>query len=257
MRPPAGYYAPSGWAPPSGAPPVRRGAPHPSAVTLPGPGLRPGPAPRAPQGYGYPPRGSGRVPPPPGWRPVQPPRGYRPPPPAPPALAPNGQPLASFVDRLGAYLLDRLIIAAIVMVPAVILMFALLLPPFLDDLRAQQRAADAGEPSPENFPGNLLGRYLLVIACTLLLQCLASYCYEVLYQARHGQTIGKRVLRIRAQALDGATLTRRAATLRWLVTLGGMVVPGFNYLDGLWQLWDRPLQQCLHDKAAQTVVVKL
>jgi hypothetical protein len=28
-------------------------------------------------------------------------------------------------------------------------------------------------------------------------------------------------------------------------------------VDGLWQLWDKPFQQCLHDKAAGTVVVKL
>ena len=28
------------------------------------------------------------------------------------------------------------------------------------------------------------------------------------------------------------------------------------WLDGLWQLWDKPLRQCLHDKAADTVVVK-
>jgi len=28
-------------------------------------------------------------------------------------------------------------------------------------------------------------------------------------------------------------------------------------VDGLWQLWDKPFQQCLHDKAAGTVGVKL
>ena len=28
-------------------------------------------------------------------------------------------------------------------------------------------------------------------------------------------------------------------------------------LDGLWQLWDKPCQQCLHDKFAGTVVVKV
>jgi hypothetical protein len=28
-------------------------------------------------------------------------------------------------------------------------------------------------------------------------------------------------------------------------------------IDGFWQLWDKPFQQTLHDKAAQTVVVKV
>ena len=38
--------------------------------------------------------------------------------------------------------------------------------------------------------------------------------------------------------------------------------PGFwrivgENVDGLWQLWDKPYLQTLHDKAAQTVVVKV
>ena len=37
----------------------------------------------------------------------------------------------------------------------------------------------------------------------------------------------------------------------------GAVVPFLSWLDGLWQLWDKPYQQCLHDKVAQTVVVKV
>ena len=249
--PPPGYFAPAGWVPPSGPPPVHRGAPYPPAVVLRGPAPRPAPRYRVPTQ----PSGAGRVPPPPGWRPVQPPPAYRPP--VPPALAPNGQPLASFADRLGAYLLDRLIISAVVMVPGFVLAFALLVPAFLDDVRAREQAANAGEAPPDGFPGTLFGRYLIVLASIALLQFVVSYLYDVTYQARRGQTIGKRVLRIRAQALDGTPMTRGTATLRWLVTLGNLVVPGFSYLDGLWQLWDRPLQQCLHDKAAQTVVVKL
>ena len=36
----------------------------------------------------------------------------------------------------------------------------------------------------------------------------------------------------------------------------GVVVPFFNWIDGLWQLWDKPFQQCLHDKAVTSVVVR-
>jgi hypothetical protein len=35
----------------------------------------------------------------------------------------------------------------------------------------------------------------------------------------------------------------------------GQPLAGFG--DGLWQLWDKPWQQCLHDKFAGTVVVKV
>jgi uncharacterized RDD family membrane protein YckC len=194
-----------------------------------------------------PPRGVRAVPQVPGSPPVA----YRVAPA--PALAPNGQPLASFTDRLGAYLLDRLLISAVLLLPGLVLGLILLVPPLLDDVRAREQAFDGPGPSPVH----LFARYLLLFVILFLLQCVVTYCYEVLYQTRNGQTIGKRALGIRTQALDGAALTRRAATVRWLVTLGGVVVPGFSYLDGLWQLWDRPLQQCLHDKAAQTVVVKV
>jgi len=34
-------------------------------------------------------------------------------------------------------------------------------------------------------------------------------------------------------------------------------VPGLNWIDGLWQLWDKPYRQCLHDKFAETLVIKL
>jgi hypothetical protein len=40
-------------------------------------------------------------------------------------------------------------------------------------------------------------------------------------------------------------------------SLAPQFIPFLGLIDGLWQLWDKPLQQCLHDKAAQTVVVKL
>ena len=56
----------------------------------------------------------------------------------------------------------------------------------------------------------------------------------------------------------GATLTRGMAAKRYLVEFpGGIFVPFFSYVDGLWQLWDKPYQQTLHDKFAQTVVVKV
>ena len=34
-------------------------------------------------------------------------------------------------------------------------------------------------------------------------------------------------------------------------------MPFLSYVDGLWQLWDKPYQQTLHDKAAKTVVIKV
>jgi hypothetical protein len=55
-----------------------------------------------------------------------------------------------------------------------------------------------------------------------------------------------------------ATLTRGMAAKRWLVgNVAAIFIPLFSYVDGLWQLWDKPYRQCLHDKFAQTTVVKV
>jgi uncharacterized RDD family membrane protein YckC len=92
-----------------------------------------------------------------------------------------------------------------------------------------------------------------------LLSLLCQYLYTVELLVRwNGQTPGKRIMKIRViQIQPGVRLTRGVAAKRFLVTLAGAFVPLLPLLDGLWQLWDKPLRQCLHDKAAETVVVKI
>jgi uncharacterized RDD family membrane protein YckC len=92
----------------------------------------------------------------------------------------------------------------------------------------------------------------------VLLQ-LAYYVYTVEFMHRSGQTLGKKMLNIRVIPLDPARpLTRGMAAKRYLVQhIAGTLVPFFSYIDGLWQLWDKPYLQTLHDKVAQTVVVKV
>jgi uncharacterized RDD family membrane protein YckC len=164
--------------------------------------------------------------------------------------APGGAPLAEFWERLVAYLLDRLIIIAVLLIPVGIGAFIL-----FRRLFDQMNVAAQTNTEPD-LTGFLLG-YLLFIACASALQLLATFCYEVLYQSRTGQTVGKRVMKIRVERVDGEPLTVAAALRRWLVQDPvALVVPFFGWLDGLWQLWDKPFRQCLHDKVAKTVVVK-
>jgi uncharacterized RDD family membrane protein YckC len=89
------------------------------------------------------------------------------------------------------------------------------------------------------------------------------FAYEVPATAHDGQTFGKRLLGIRVTRLDGAErLGFATAFRRWSI----MSIPTFLFpcgvvlqaLDSLWCTWDRPLEQCYHDKVARTaVVVKL
>ena len=212
----------------------------------------PGPPPFA--GHPGPPT-SGYQTPPPGYLPPgYPPPGYPPLPPGYryvlPAVAPDGRPLASFVDRLVARIIDGLILGGVVLV--------LVIPIFVVFVTQLPRPGVDDRGQVDNFPGFLLA-ILAVEVAWLLLALAVTYLYEVEWLLRNGQTIGKRIMKIKVVPLEpGAPLTRKSAAMRWLVgNVATVFVPLFRWLDGLWQLWDKPYLQCLHDKAARTVVVKL
>lgn len=181
--------------------------------------------------------------------------GYPPPAPGmpPPGMSPRGLPLASFGDRLLAVLIDGAVLIAasmVFIVPAFIVFFRMVLP----DLTTTADGRATSDPFT-NFliPMLVLQGVIFVVAFAL------SYVYQVEMMFKTGQTIGKRVMRIQVVPLDpAATLNRTAAAKRWAAyQIGGAVIPVFSYLDGLWQLWDKPWQQCLHDKFAGTIVVKV
>lgn len=183
---------------------------------------------------------------------------YYGPPPVP--LAPNGQPLAGFGARLGAYLIDAVVftvLAMLVMIPAMFAIFAWI------GTQASQFETDpvtgelVNEPDPALFVGPIILIYVLIFVAMIGM----SYVYYVeLFPSRRGVTLGKRALGLTLLRLDdmSAPITRGVAAKRWLMQyIVGAFVPLFSWVDGLWQLWDKPFQQCLHDKVAQTVVVRV
>jgi uncharacterized RDD family membrane protein YckC len=208
--------------------------------------------PRVPtHGYGPP---AAHFPPPPGYPGYRPPGypGYGPPPGYPPVpLSPGGQPLASFADRLLAFLVDAAVAAVaalVLMVPVIIVVLVVILPDATEDARLGR------DPLQD-----VIVPVLLIEAALFLVILLLTYLYYVEWVIRHhGQTVGKKVMKLRIVPLDpSATLTRGMAAKRWAATQGCGLVPGLSYLDGLWQLWDKPYQQCLHDKWPKTVVIKV
>ncbi len=175
------------------------------------------------------------------------------PPPGFPGMSPRGLPLASFGDRLLAVLIDGAVLIAasmVFIVPAFLVFFRMVLP----DLTT---TAD-GRPTSDPFT-NFLIPMLALQGVIFVVVFALSYVYQVEMMFKTGQTVGKRVMRIQVVPLDpAATLNRTAAAKRWAAAqIGGAVIPVFSYLDGLWQLWDKPWQQCLHDKFAGTIVVKV
>lgn len=112
------------------------------------------------------------------------------------------------------------------------------------------------------FNSNVNHDYLAVYGNAFA--ALIGFVYEGLMLTRAGgQTLGKKAMRIRVGTVaegtrptDGRAWTR--AAVFWLPgALSSLCVPSlFALANVLWCTWDRPYRQCLHDKAAKTVVVQ-
>jgi len=231
--------------PPPGQPGAVPGQPVPPAPPPPSPAPPPY-APTAPQ-YAVPPQyGSTAVP---GYGAAGvPPYGYQPAP-----TSPGGEPLAEFDKRLLAYVIDGLILggaSTVLLVPLYLCGIILLLRPV-----TTINGEVVGDSAGSTLVLGLLGMWLLLVVLALIL----SYVYHVeLAWRAGGQTYGKRIAKVRVTPLNPAEpLTRRHLAIRIAAQLGLGLVPGLSLVDGLTQLWDKPYRQCLHDKAAKTVVVRL
>jgi uncharacterized RDD family membrane protein YckC len=152
------------------------------------------------------------------------------PPPAPPAyITPRPGPvegeLAGWGPRVGAALIDGIIVTAVIV--------ALLL------------AAASGS-------GNGAAGAGVVVAYLL------AYLYAPLTMMRkgehNGQTFGKQAVGIRVRRDTGAEMGFWYSALREILVKGlvGTFTLGIDYL---WPLWDKR-NQALHDKVANTVVIE-
>jgi len=191
-----------------------------------------------------------------------PPYGYPPPPGyplppvvfAPPPVSPAGAPLADFEKRLLGYVIDYAIQLAVQLV----LVIPLWLLVISSAVRTQATVANGEVVDSASFLG-LIGLIFVAAIAAIVLGLAFGYLYNVEFALRqNGQTVGKRVAKVRIVPLDpNETLTRRHLTYRFLAEFGLRLVGVLAWIDGLWQLWDKPYRQCLHDKAAKTVVVRL
>lgn len=80
-----------------------------------------------------------------------------------------------------------------------------------------------------------------------------SWGYLIYFWTTTGQTIGKKVMKIKVVDTQGQLLTVGKAFLR---IIGYMVSSAIFYLGFLWILWD-PEKQGWHDKIAGTYVVRV
>jgi len=121
---------------------------------------------------------------------------------------------------------------------------------------SQPAAAQAFNDSVSQLMAGMVGTFLLIGAGIGVI----SFGYDWLQHGLWGQTIGKRVMGTKVVTADThAPISGQAACGRAAVYALVPVVPSvgglFALINESWLLWD-PRRQCLHDKAAGTVVVK-
>ena len=220
--------------PPAPPPPGPMTPPAPPPPPAPPSGYGAGPTPggygAGPTSSGYGGPGGGYGPPPGGYGPA--PAGYPPPPYGGGAAGPVDYGLATFGQRVGAFIIDGFITWAV-------LMFGFIV--------AGMTTQDSSFENPDPAPSAL--GWLFILATSL-----AAIVYFPLFEGRpEGQTFGKRAMMIRV------VRDSNGAPLGYLLAFGRTMSRFFDYflfgLGLLWAIWD-PKHQTWHDKIAGTVVVR-
>jgi uncharacterized RDD family membrane protein YckC len=125
------------------------------------------------------------------------------------------------------------------------------------------RRSRAGE-DPAARPLDVPAQAQTLIYVSLIVIVAVWFAYEVFATANSGQTLGKRLMRIKVMRIESAEplgfgrAWRRWSrlgmpTLLWPCCFFGL---GLQILDCLGAATDRPLRQAIHDKVAGTVVVQ-
>jgi uncharacterized RDD family membrane protein YckC len=175
---------------------------------------------------------------------------------------PHGYPLATLGARTVARLIDFIIVAALnVAVNGwFVYQFWTEISPVVTE--AFRRGMAGEDMSQMPAVGDQAGNLQIVI---VVLAAALWFAYEVPAVANNGQTIGKRLLRIRVVRIEQAGPVGFGRSFRRWNTMGlptllwwcfgiGLILQA---IDFLFALFDRPLQQALHDKSARTVVISL
>jgi uncharacterized RDD family membrane protein YckC len=208
-------------------------------------------------GYGQPAQGYGQ---PPGY--PQPYGAYQPYPGgggAVPGRPQRDPALAEWWQRLLARLIDGLVVSALLS-PLWIASFLPLWDRLLKLARESQYASPAAQAALNQAATHVVSSMFGTILLLVVVTGVVTFGYDWLQHGLWGRTLGKRALGTRVVTADTRSrISAGAACGRAAVYGLAPVVPTigslFAIINELWLLWD-PQRQCLHDKAAKTIVVK-
>ncbi|WP_169953629.1 RDD family protein [Microbispora sp. H11081] len=164
-------------------------------------------------------------------------------------------PLAEWWQRLVARIIDGVVVGIPFGIISVVITAIVVTSPSID--------ISSGTIDPG-------GGVFLASLLSSILAGLVMIGYEFILLRQRGQTLGKIAMGIKVVQVGGTlegglpvdVAGKRAAVMwgpqlvQW-IPIVKYLVGVFSLLNVLWLLWDKPLQQALHDKAAKTVVVKV
>jgi uncharacterized RDD family membrane protein YckC len=183
----------------------------------------------------------------------------------PPPTTPDGVPLAGWWHRVGAYVIDAIIVGMVAGLVAL---------PWIRDVWHTYRewfddlldSAEAGGDSTVDT-GQLQRDIARPMAVIVGIQLAIGFCYHVGFLMWRQGTPGKLAtgLRVRLRERPGR-MPLGTVVVRWasqfavgllgLVPFVGSVTGVYSLLDDLWPLWDQH-KQAIHDKLAKTNVVRV
>lgn len=148
--------------------------------------------------------------------------------------------LASIGRRFLAFWLDGLILGAIVMLPTVLIFLAFAIPLGMFEEGEKAEAA--------------LGAGMMIAQVVVTFGIMAAYIlYEGWMLSRDGQTVGKKVMKIKVVTPEGGNITRSQAYTRSAIRQLIGLVPCLGLIDYLVAFGQE--RTCIHDQAAKTRVV--
>jgi uncharacterized RDD family membrane protein YckC len=176
---------------------------------------------------------------------------------------PDGEPLAGWGIRFGAYVIDAIlvsIVAAIIGAPFV----AKIVNAYADLFRESIDAARTGSARPNQL--DVYGEIWLPLLGFAAVSIVLNFIYQVGFLRWRAATPGKLMLGMRVRLrerpgpLEWGTILKRwvsqfGPNLLSLIPLLGLIAGLYPWVDGLWPLWDER-RQALHDKFAKTNVVR-
>ena len=185
---------------------------------------------------------------------------------APRPSTPDGVPLSGWWRRVGAYVIDSLLVGiagSVVTIPRQLEM--------QDRLNGLVRRFDQQSSTPGTTPdfGAFFRDYMHILLPVIAWSAVAGFVVWAVYSSLmlrfKGATLGKMALgiavRLREQPgrLPWSTifvrvLVQQGVALTAVVPVLYLALSWFPLLDSLWPLWDRS-NQALHDKAARTNVI--